>query len=235
MSSDGAAHLIDSLVHFRCTHSTDLRDKVYALLGFVSDPLGIVPDYRKSEEQLFTEVSLALINASATLDIICQNHWVGARYDASGVDDYYEKNLRFAPALKSRRLPTWVADFSYQASSRDLQTHFLFAQRSTFSASKLFCRVPCKTHSGGLHLELHGVVIDEISEIHDGQGKGWSRGGHSQPEAWRGSVLGRSASTNAITATDRYKATGETQFRAFWRTVTRTAPHTQSVGSRSMS
>ncbi|KAJ8126181.1 hypothetical protein O1611_g7460 [Lasiodiplodia mahajangana] len=71
INKGGRASLMDSLVRFRCTSSTDPRDKIYALLGIVSEPHDIIPDYHKSKEQLFAEVSLTLINTSKTLDIIC--------------------------------------------------------------------------------------------------------------------------------------------------------------------
>ena len=50
--------LLNLLQAIRAYDCTDKKDKVYAVLGFASDvpPGGIVPDYAKSVEQIFTDV-----------------------------------------------------------------------------------------------------------------------------------------------------------------------------------
>lgn len=73
---DGAeSSLMNTLVRFRCTSATDKHDKIYGLLGLVSEPHGIVVDYQKTPQQVFTEATVTLINNAAMLDIICQNYW----------------------------------------------------------------------------------------------------------------------------------------------------------------
>jgi hypothetical protein len=103
--------LMDTLVRFRCTDATAVRDKIYGLLGLFPEPHGITADYQKSPQQLFSDFTIALINTFATLDIICQNYW------------YTGDRSSIMPGL-----PTWATDFTQRTSSIDLYSSFLFAQ-----------------------------------------------------------------------------------------------------------
>ena len=222
----GRTNLMDSLIRFRMTDSTDPRDKVYALLGLASQLHGIVPDYKKSKEQLFAEVSLALINTSATIDVICQNYWQSRlerklATDSFGVYEYTGFDLQ--PKLiggeesPTLHIPTWAANFSSKASSSQLQTYFLFAQRSVFCAGKPVCRVPCTVTSNGKVLQLRGAAIGKISKIYDEKGGGRPYISYKhQLRIWMEAVLGKSIPS---ASSKRYEATQETCFRAFWRTV----------------
>lgn len=61
MQQGGESKLLDVLARFRTTKSTDPRDKVYALLGLVSDHLGLEVDYRKphgKSTSMLSDVSL---------------------------------------------------------------------------------------------------------------------------------------------------------------------------------
>lgn len=58
---------------FRC--ATDPRDKIYSLLGLVTDTLGIKPDKGTSVGDVYVEVTLAQIGASQNLDILAQSQW----------------------------------------------------------------------------------------------------------------------------------------------------------------
>lgn len=116
--------LLDVLARFTHTLSTDPRDKIYALLGLVSDRMGIKVDYSKSAVSIYTDVALVLITSSGNLDILCQSPWTPA---------YRNQDL---PVLKS--LPNWVPDF--RATKQD---RFLFAQRGIYAAGCAKCAAPC--------------------------------------------------------------------------------------------
>ena len=64
----GQSSLFDVLARFKHTSSSDPRDKVYGLLGMVSDTLGVEAGYTKSVKETYTGVTIALINASGNLE-----------------------------------------------------------------------------------------------------------------------------------------------------------------------
>jgi hypothetical protein len=72
------------------------RDKVFALLGLASHPLGIAADYSKEVEAVFIDVAVRILYYSENFDIICQSQWQPF------------KNLTWGPGL-----PNWVPDFSW--------------------------------------------------------------------------------------------------------------------------
>ncbi|KAL6400003.1 uncharacterized protein AUP68_17416 [Ilyonectria robusta] len=73
-AADGSSStLIDVLARFRRMKSTDPRDRIYALLGLVTQDHGIKVDYTKSIRDLYQEVTVSLINLSGNLDAICQS------------------------------------------------------------------------------------------------------------------------------------------------------------------
>jgi hypothetical protein len=64
--------------------ATDLRDKIYALLGLTSDGprLVPVPNYKQTLEQVLRDLTRAIIVAEKSLDVICmkglnpsENEW----------------------------------------------------------------------------------------------------------------------------------------------------------------
>jgi Heterokaryon incompatibility protein (HET) len=98
-------YLMRSLRHFQ---ATDPRDKVFALLGIASDTktLGLRPDYRKSCEEVYTDLARALI----------QNGYI--------------ELLSLCEFPKERPvLPSWVPDWSRESYRSPLQQRSL--DRST--------------------------------------------------------------------------------------------------------
>jgi hypothetical protein len=86
---------------FRSNHSTDPKDKIYALLGLLEDvegggeAYGITPDYNLSVEQTYIQVAEAILKHQRHLDLF------GAIRRSS-----------FRMKRKSRDLPSWVPDWS---------------------------------------------------------------------------------------------------------------------------
>ena len=212
MQEGGESSLLDVLARFRSTFSTDPRDKIYALLGLVSDSLGIEIDYHKSVKDVFIHVVECIINSSTNLDIICQSQWA--------MFDHPERN---------KDLPSWVPDFVSPG-----QGNFLFAQRSTFHAGDSICSVPCKISATG-HLNLDGISLGRVTQIRgidygaiqrESREKRISR--NYEQEKW---LLVRDWMNKYLLTEEKDEgqvpegtrsstyATGEPKFQAFWRTV----------------
>ena len=88
--------LVSLLQSHRLTGATDLRDKVYALIGLStlieSEAHSIIPDYSLSTEAVYTEIAKAIISKSPSLDIL-------------GVP-------RTASSSLVKTIPSWVPDWS---------------------------------------------------------------------------------------------------------------------------
>jgi hypothetical protein len=98
------------LVTQRCLLCSDPRDKVYGFLGFNSDNI-IEPDYHLTVQQVYTQITLAHINSTGSLEVLSH---VGRR-------------RRF------ENLPSWVPDWS-QCYSRD-HDQIAALEKQEFSAS----------------------------------------------------------------------------------------------------
>jgi Heterokaryon incompatibility protein (HET) len=92
--------------------ATDSKDRVYALLGLASDndKLGIVPDYTKSCEEVYTEVATAILLRG---------------------DDGINKLLSLAQA-QNPHMPSWVPDWRQSIKRRGILD---FAGSTDFNAS----------------------------------------------------------------------------------------------------
>jgi hypothetical protein len=191
--------LLDVLARFKHTEASDPRDKIYALLGLVNDPLGVRVDYMKSAAEIYVGVALALINSSANLDILCQCPWESR---------HRRRNL---PPLEG--LPSWAPDFRINEDGP-----FLFAQRGIYSTGRPTCSVPCVVQGATLLLKGHC-----LGRLQASKGLALSR---EEPSLYRmPSLLLRDwAYKNLITdeygkiAQQKYH-TGEDQLQAFWRTL----------------
>jgi hypothetical protein len=119
MSEGYASTLLDILSQFRFAKSTDPRDKVYGLLGLVSQPHGIIVDYNKKAQQIFTDTAEHLINCSGNLDILCQSRWQNIGNPDRMVDlpsgyqtsQPLEIRLFFSPNAQFSRLETIIATY----------------------------------------------------------------------------------------------------------------------------
>jgi hypothetical protein len=195
----GEDSLLDVLARFKHTQATDPRDKIYGLLGLVKDTIGVEADYTKSTTGTYIGVTMALINASANLDMLCQCPWGKQHND---------------PELSPLEgLPSWAPDFRITQSGK-----FLFAQRGIYSAGRARCLVPCVVQRSTILLK--GFFLGHIQA---------SKNSHvlevGQIEGNRHSLLLRDwAYKNLVTdsggkiAQHQYH-TGEDQLQAFWRTL----------------
>ncbi|KAB5536195.1 heterokaryon incompatibility protein-domain-containing protein [Coniochaeta sp. 2T2.1] len=145
------ASLLDVLARFKNVFSTDPRDRVYGLLGLVTERHGIRVDYRKASTDVFGEVAVYLVNSLGNLDIICQNPW--------------------AKDGGTEGLASWVPDFAdREYSGRDSQTGFarlLFAQRRIFRAGREKCETPVRTlvHEGRWKIRATGAAIGKLGRV----------------------------------------------------------------------
>ena len=163
----GKSTLLDVLARFRDRRSSDPRDKVYALLGLVTEDHGIVVDYTKRVEQLFLEVTVSIINTSGNLDIICQNPFEPSepKHKQHQTSNYLEPRGTVLDQVKEKQdwrssLPTWVADLT--GAGIDV----LFAQRNIYNASRAACTVPCRVLKNEVGtLLLKGIAIGKIGPI----------------------------------------------------------------------
>ena len=73
--SSGSPRLAQLLRTSLTLEATDARDKVYALLGLADDreKLGIVPDYTKSLNQVYADVTRNVNRTTGRLDLLCIN------------------------------------------------------------------------------------------------------------------------------------------------------------------
>ncbi|TVY87284.1 Heterokaryon incompatibility protein 6,OR allele [Lachnellula willkommii] len=135
--------------------ATDPRDKVFALLGIAGDAeaLGLHPDYRKSCEEVYTELALTLIR-----------------------NGYHDPLSLSDSSRDITGLPSWAPDWSTKSCRHPLQERSL--NRSTrplttilqpnFSASgiKATLEVPRRdTIIRSMPLLLHGAVLGTVGQL----------------------------------------------------------------------
>ncbi|KAH8651188.1 heterokaryon incompatibility protein-domain-containing protein [Xylariales sp. PMI_506] len=148
--------LLGLLQEFRGFDATDPRDKVYGLLGLASTlmpDLNIMPDYRKSLQECYSDTALSIIGQNKNLDIFSSP----------------SKLFNTSDSLPSW-VPTWI-----NHTHRDKQTPYnrfqtfysgLSENQSWFSASdhsKMLYPIPLNEQK----LYLSGVIVDRIQELTD--------------------------------------------------------------------
>ncbi|KAK3937160.1 putative het domain protein [Diplogelasinospora grovesii] len=144
--------LLDVLARFKFATSTDPRDRIYGLLGLVSEKHNIRVDYRKAASEVFAEASRLMIDSSANLDIICQNPW---RTDE----------------LPEPPFCSWAADFGFDGSRAvdddydDGFSRLVFAQRAIYSAGRPECDVPVHVSADGKILRLKGKILGQLGPV----------------------------------------------------------------------
>ncbi len=196
--------LLDVLARFKYALATDPRDRIYGLLGLVTEKHGIRVDYMRSREQVYTEVGQWFIDSRGDLDIICQNPWQ--------TDNPKER-------------PSWVPDFDNENYLGNLQqlSGLLFAQRSIFAAGRPGCETPAVLEDG-IFLRAKGCVLGRLGSglriegiAEEGrfrQRYGWvSR--FLAPREWMLAHF----ETSLLEDTTTLYLGKETRLRAFWRTL----------------
>ena len=123
--------------------STDPRDKVYSLLGIVSDAeqLRIVPDYSKSVEEVYTEAAAKILSLGK-LELL--------------------QHVR----PQNPNMPSWVPD--WEQADRHISPYGFRELDKPFSAD---ATMPAfQTHQVPGHpnvLECHGCIVDSVSSFSD--------------------------------------------------------------------
>lgn len=186
---------------------TDPRDKIYGLLGLATDSLDIIPDYKKTPQEVYIDVARAQINSTQNLDVITQSLWpLGNRSStASNAQGIYSGN----PPSLIENLPSWLPNFSCTVAKK-----ILFAQRSIFSAGTEKCKCPVEIRPGGT-LTVTGVILGAITIIKPVRKMVYSGGQYFSPWArdWMPHDL---ADPNSG---DKPYITGGNAFEAYWRTL----------------
>ncbi|RBR07518.1 uncharacterized protein FIESC28_10599 [Fusarium coffeatum] len=197
--------LMDVVTRFREMESTDPRDKIFGLLGLVTENHGIEIDYTKSVGELYQETTIALINLSGNLDILCQNPFEG--------NDGH-KALQEAG---HRNTPSWVAEFD--AKHQDSVAP-IFAQRDIFGAGLKCCETPCRLLGKDQRiLALRGTILGKVKPILQNPSKNYLVKGIMDLYFDRDTILNPSAHIYAPSINGKTVSTGETCISAFWRTL----------------
>lgn len=115
---------LDTLTTFSRFDSTDARDKIFALWGFV-DPLGehtalLQPDYSLSTEQTFINATRYVILTRKSPDILAYHP-----HAEPSVATQIQNLGRYSPMKGPLDLPSWVLDWRYEVSQdgRGLLAH----------------------------------------------------------------------------------------------------------------
>ena len=134
--------LEDLLIHTRTCKATDLRDKVFSVLGLADpDVYKIKVDYGILPRDLFVDTVRVVVSATKSLDILsrCQDM---ARTDG---------------------LPSWVPNFGLPWTLKPLSSGWV----SDSMPEEFDGRTQFSFHDGGSILRVKGAVIDSIERLSD--------------------------------------------------------------------
>ncbi|CAK7205144.1 hypothetical protein SEUCBS139899_007909 [Sporothrix eucalyptigena] len=234
--------LINVLARFKWTLATDPRDKVYGLLGLVSEAPVLPPvDYTLPTARVYADAALAIIETSGCLDLISQNPFHGD--DGADDDDPLPDGGSDLENYDNRRapdLPSWAPNFdrSLYTDYYDEFSTILFAQRGIYAAGKPDCKqlFPLDVQDGWTEasgddtrrpvrsLRLRGTVLGRVAPLKQGV---WEEHGRkyvnteSSVEIFRqikAMYYGSEEEEEKMKA-KVYAPTGEPFWDAFWRTV----------------
>jgi hypothetical protein len=210
--------LLDVLARFRSCDSSDPRDKIFGLLGLATDNIKINIDYISSPQEVYSNITVSLINHMKNLDIICQSPWKRSATTERHSENPWSRGVYSDKHLND--LPSWAADFQHAG-----DVH-LFAQRSIFNAGGTSCHVPCEVIDGRV-LGTRGIMLGSIGPIvqqdynnpdqkKDYSYERWKRRSRL-PIEW----MNMYSTKDIMTEPQAGKAyiTGEPAFTAFWRTL----------------
>lgn len=151
--------LVDTLFTFRRAQSSDIKDRVFALLSLAWDGNVLVPfpNYNSETKTLNRQLTLAYVRAKNTLDIIA----------AKPVD----KSLRISSVTSPD--PTWVFNWFSQMTWSDAISPALFGRRDLFLYGRLNIEAFCATRDtrpdivllGGTYIMARGTILDEIWSV----------------------------------------------------------------------
>jgi len=127
--------------------ATDLRDKIYSLRGLASDEFaaGIVVDYRRSVEEVFTD---------------CTRHLLRIRQDLRILSRVRQRGKK-----SSLRLPSWVPDWDLGDPGGVLNRYYRFCPTKMFCASGRELSRAIVPTDGDI-IRLFGIHVDKIQRIY---------------------------------------------------------------------
>ncbi|RYP40497.1 hypothetical protein DL767_001626 [Monosporascus sp. MG133] len=128
--------------------STDPRDKIYALLRLATDADDgcLIPDYRKTPSQVYTEVAQHLIVGKGTIALL----------SLAGTG--------FNHPRKVQSLPSWVPDFSEQRPNFPLAD--MASDQKLYHVSKTTKpKVRIANGSDGQEICVSGILADEVVRL----------------------------------------------------------------------
>ena len=141
---------LEMLNRFKKLDSTDPRDKVFALLGFVAldgpYPELITPDYEKSTEQVYLDVAKYMILTEQTLHVLNQRH------------------LRLSTS-RHRSMPTWVPDWQVDTPNKSIFHRDHSKDERALIGKNLVSQL-VRFLPGG-ELCVKGFEVDVVSEVFD--------------------------------------------------------------------
>jgi hypothetical protein len=176
-------------------------------LGLATDNLDIIPDYKKTPQEVYIDVAQAQINSTQNLDVITQSLWpLGHTPSTTPRAKWiYSSN----PSSLVENLPSWLPNFSCTVAK-----NILFAQRSIFSAGAEKCKCPVEIGPNGA-LTVTGIILGAITIMKPIRKMAYSGGQHFSPWArdWMPDGL---ADPNSE---DKSYVTGGNVFEAYWRTL----------------
>lgn len=138
--------LLGILVRYRHCHATDLRDKIFAILGLIDPNEGrkdlIVPDYRKefTVEDAYISVASTILETSTNLDLL---------------------SVPGAQTTLQSKLPSWVPDWS---SPGHVDPFLNFSTPAKFSSSLGTISHPI-LHQQRRSVGLQGHIVDSVDSV----------------------------------------------------------------------
>ena len=126
--------------------TADPRDKVYGILGLLSDRVrkDFPVNYRLSVKKLYLDVVDHVLSTTKRLDVLCES-------------------IHFPPHVGSAGLPTWCPDWSHVPATKALQSVAKFSASGTLTAKPRFLdQQRRKLEISAIKLdtiEAHGVAV----------------------------------------------------------------------------
>lgn len=147
-SSPGGEEILDLLRRTPNSYATDLRDKVYALLGLATerDQAGVVVDYEKSAAEAYKRLVIHVIRSKSSVDLLV-DQWPGGQ------------TLLPHESYAAEHLPSWTPNFSQGPRTPPP----LFHQHNYWAASYIPPSI-VYTEKRAKCLKIDGIMFDEIEE-----------------------------------------------------------------------
>ncbi|CAI6016250.1 unnamed protein product [Clonostachys chloroleuca] len=210
--------LLAVMEQFRFVETADPRNLIHSMINLATDMDDLKIDYGDSLGRLFSNLTELLINRDENLNVISLGPW--RSFSADTFDRCYGYSITSPTGEK----PSWAANFQKSPHGR------LFPHNCPYKAGRPSCEVPCRVIDGKV-LVAKGVKLGRVGKIKQSdydyqKGMDWinPEGGprvmrkDSLPVEYLDLYLDRAVLTESDATTQEY-VTGESYFRAFWRTL----------------